>query len=551
MKSNTSPGERTFGPSSGPSPPKNYSPARILGRAPGMPKLKVAAAAVLALGVSSFVAGCSAEAPPSSSAVEAESWSITAWGERYEIFPEVDALVAGEVAMAHTHVTTLEGFAPLIDGSVEILLRSADAELRFGAGEPVRPGIFNIEIRPDTPGEYDLALLVSSPAGTEEIPGGRVRVGTAEAPGSAILASAPGGVADAGELLLFLKEEQWRGEFATEWVRAGSLPQSVEGVARVRPPAGGAATVTAPMDAVLLPEPWPYLGMRVRRGTSLFRMVPRVASDRSLATLEAELYALEVELSAAEARLERLRALLEIEATSRRELEEAKTRVDGIGGRLGAAVQDLDAARSARQGGSSGATTVKALFAGEIAAVHASPGEVFAAGAALARLVRTDSVWLEVAVPPEAGRRLTEGIRGVVVSFPEGSSLLIEEAVRLISIAPEVDGRTGTVAVLLEVPPSEALILGTIVTAQILLSESAEGIVVPSSALVDDGGVTVVYLQLSGEEFARQPVRVTVRQGERAIVEGLAAGQRLATRGGESIRRSSLLATGEAQGHVH
>ena len=163
----------------------------------------------------------------------------------------------------------------------------------------------------------------------------------------------------------------------------------------------------------------------------------------------------------------------------------------------------------------------------------------------------TNSVWLEVAIAPEAGRRLGAGLTGVVVTFPEGSSLRIEDGVRLVSTSPEVDARTGTVSVLLEVPPSEALILGSTATAQILLSESAEGVVVPASALIDDGGVEIVYLQLSGEEFARQAVKVTARQGKRAIVEGLVTGQRLVTRGGEAIRRSSLLATGEVQGHVH
>jgi multidrug efflux pump subunit AcrA (membrane-fusion protein) len=118
-------------------------------------------------------------------------------------------------------------------------------------------------------------------------------------------------------------------------------------------------------------------------------------------------------------------------------------------------------------------------------------------------------------------------------------------------VAPEVDPAHGKVAALVEVPAAEGLVLGTLADARILLAGAVEGIVVPTSALVDDGGVTVVYLQLSGERFARQPVRVVERQGERALVEGLIAGQRLVTVGGEAIRRSSLMAGGEAHGHVH
>ena len=46
-----------------------------------------------------------------------EPWAVTAWGDRYEIFPEVDPLVAGRAAESHTHVTTLADFSPLTEGS--------------------------------------------------------------------------------------------------------------------------------------------------------------------------------------------------------------------------------------------------------------------------------------------------------------------------------------------------------------------------------------------------------------------------------------------------
>lgn len=72
-----------------------------------------------------------------------------------------------------------------------------------------------------------------------------------------------------------------------------------------------------------------------------------------------------------------------------------------------------------------------------------------------------------------------------------------------------------------------------------------------NAAVVDDGGVSVVYLQLSGERFARQEVEVVARQGDRILVDGLVPGQRLVTRGGEAIRRAGLMSSGAAEGHVH
>jgi cobalt-zinc-cadmium efflux system membrane fusion protein len=507
---------------------------------------------LIALAIAVGLQGCAGDNQPEVHEEE-ETWAVTAWGELYELFPEVDVLVAGETATAHTHVTVLDGFQPLLEGRVEIVLRQGESEMVFTSVEPVRPGIFNVEVRPEAAGEFELAFRIASAAGKEEIPGGRVRVGSSEEPGGLIAAAEPTAAGDGGEPLPFLKEEQWRTEFATVWVEPTSLARSVEGLARVRPPAGGEAAITAPMDAVLLPEPWPYPGQPVERGAPLFQLLPRTAADRSLSDLEAGAASLNTELATARARLARLEELLALEATSRREVEEAGARVTTLEALSSAADRNLQTARSAREGGDVGGLTLRAPLSGLIAAVTASPGAAVAAGEPLARVVRSEPRWLEVAVSPEDARRLRrDDVAGVVVSFPEGAPIrLAGEAIRLVSVSPEMEAATGTVAVLLQVPGIDDLILGTTVQAQVLLAEEVEGIVVPATAPVDDGGVTVVYLQLSGEEFSRQEVHVVARQGDRILVEGLVPGQRLVTHGGEAIRRSSLMTSGEAQGHVH
>ena len=99
---------------------------------------KIDIALVATLLAIAVLSGCSAEPAEEHGSEEAESWAITAWGERYEIFPEVDALVAGEVAMAHTHVTVLDGFPPMTVGSVEIILRSTGGVQSFSADQPIR-----------------------------------------------------------------------------------------------------------------------------------------------------------------------------------------------------------------------------------------------------------------------------------------------------------------------------------------------------------------------------------------------------------------------------
>ena len=503
--------------------------------------------------------GCVSSPPTEEHDHSHETWSVTALGERFEVFPEIDALEVGHVALAHTHVTRLADFGPLVEGTVEIVLVDGEGEQVFGAGESADPGHFLVEVTPRRTGEADLLFRIDDGAGIEEIPAGRVRVGAADQPEGLIQAPELPVGSDGGEPVAFIKEQQWQGRFATAWVEEGHLALSVSGVATFRPPAGGESTVTAQVDGVVQPpadaRSWPFVGRRVERDAPLFRVVPLVASERSLATLEGELEALAVELESARSRSTRLRDLLALEAVSEREVEETGVRARTLEARHRAAERDLESARSSREGGAEGAgISLKAPFSGRIAAVSTTPGATVAAGDALARLVRTDVVWIEVALPPQDARRLAAaGLRGVVLDDPESGPVRIDEGLSLVSVSPELSPRTGTVTVLLEAPglAGTGFALGSTVAAQVLMAGEESGIVVPASAVVDDGGVPVVFLQLSGENFQRQTVTVLGRQGDEVLVGGLAPGQRLVTRGGDAIRRSSLMASGEAHGHVH
>jgi hypothetical protein len=44
---------------------------------------------------------------------------------------------------------------------------------------------------------------------------------------------------------------------------------------------------------------------------------------------------------------------------------------------------------------------------------------------------------------------------------------------------------------------------------------------------------------------------VAARQADLALIDGVAAGERLVVRGGAAIRRSELMSSGSVEGHVH
>jgi multidrug efflux pump subunit AcrA (membrane-fusion protein) len=168
-------------------------------------------------------------------------------------------------------------------------------------------------------------------------------------------------------------------------------------------------------------------------------------------------------------------------------------------------------------------------------------------------LVKPRPVWLEVALAPEDAARLTEA-PAVHLRRPGSDEpvSLDREDVRLVSRAPEIDPRTATRTVILELQrDADVLPLGTSAQAELVLDEPLAGVVVPDTALVDDGGQTVVYVQLGGESFARRPVDILAREGRRVLVDGLNEGERLVSVGGAAIRRTTLLDSGAAADHVH
>ena len=75
---------------------------------------------------------------------------------------------------------------------------------------------------------------------------------------------------------------------------------------------------------------------------------------------------------------------------------------------------------------------------------------------------------------------------------------------------------------------------------------------VPESAIVDDTGQPVVFVQQSGENFLRRPVKLGDRVGGYVqVLSGVTAGERIVTRGAHLIRLASMSNQVPAHGHVH
>ena len=81
---------------------------------------------------------------------------------------------------------------------------------------------------------------------------------------------------------------------------------------------------------------------------------------------------------------------------------------------------------------------------------------------------------------------------------------------------------------------------------------ATEAVTVPESAIVDDAGQPVVFVQVAGERFERRAVELGNREsGLVQIVGDVVVGERVVVRGAPFIRLAALSPQVPAHGHAH
>lgn len=481
-----------------------------------------------------------------SAADERPTVAVTRWTDRTELFMEYPVFVAGESGRAAIHVTDLADFSPLTAGETTVALRAEDGRVLEFRGGVSRPGIFGVDLEADQPGVYDMTLRVDTPDLQDLHELGPVTV------------HAPGAPLDAGDEedggISFLKEQQWKLEFGTVPVEARSLRSSITVPATVQPRSGGDALLSAPVPGRVDPTiDVPVPGTRVRAGTVLARIVPGSEDLHDAAGLRAALVEAEQRQRLAAQDRQRAARLVEARAIPTRRLDEAEAAAAAADAQLAAARERLsrfDSLSESTTGSSGGGSfAVRAPFDGAIADVRFSPGASVEQNQALVRLVDSDRVHLVGAVPESraaavvsvgAGELLRDGESPVDLGEPLSIGRVVEPLARTTEVRFALNNRRSR------------LHIGQSVGLRLLLGVAESAPAIPESAIVDDGGRPVVFVQAGGESFERRPVRLGSREeGFVHVLEGLEPGERVVHRGAYLVRLAALSTQIPAHGHVH
>lgn len=466
-------------------------------------------------------------------ATELAGGAVTLWTDSTELFMEHPALIVGAPDKFAVHLTDLTDFAPLRSGRITLTFRSRDggAPVVVVQETPRSPGIYGPAPTFARPGTYDLTILVDSPQAKDSItvPGLRVYASAAEAPKAA--AAGKSGIA-------FLKEQQWKTPgFATAFAAEGEVSATFDASGVIEPQAGRWAQVSAPVAGLVEASGIarsPVPGERVARGQALAVLAPSLGDGGGALIAEAR-----ARLREAQDEYDRAQRLLAVEAVPQRRVHEAEIRLTAAKEALGG--------YSADEGGR---VTVRAPVGGVIAERRITPGSRVEAGAPLFTIVDASVVWLRVNVPAAQAPNVS---RSSGVEFQVEGSPRTYAARRVISVGSVIDSLSRTVPVLLEVAnPDGSLKVGANARVAVRTGRRERGVTIPASAVLDEDGRPIAYVQPEGESFEKRELLVAGRESGRVLVRGgLKAGERVVTGAAYQVRLASLSTSVPAHGHEH
>lgn len=508
-----------------------------------------------------LLVGCGPTASEHGHEHEPITAQITVWTDRYEVFTEHLAPVAQKPTTFITHVTDLESLEPRRAGMVKFILKKGTALAEHPQAAPARDGIYLPGITFPEAGDWQLTLLVPTDGTNATIELGTIRVYEDEH--SAEHAEFP----DATEGVSFLKEQQWKILTRAERVTRRKLVERIQLPAITRAKPGRSASVVAPVAGQLVPASegeWPLLGQKVEANELLVLLRPSFSEAAAeFAKSEGEFARSKAALEIAVLMYERTKILADQQAKSERQVQEAELALRTARASYEAAstLRSTYLQASGRSTGSVNseshgytAMELRAPIGGTVNKIAAGLGETVSADSVVFQILDPEVLWIEAHVPETMLAQIPDdsGASLAPVAGNEWHSIESSNGRRVFT-GLQVDQKTRTVPIVYELKnDSHGLRIGQAVTLHVETGRSEDAVAIPDSAIVEEAGNLVAFVQVSGESFEKRELKLGIRDENWVeVLSGIGEGERVVTKGAMAIRLASVSGVIPAHGHAH
>jgi membrane fusion protein, heavy metal efflux system len=475
---------------------------------------------------------------------------VTDYTDKTELFVEYPPLVKGEDSAFAAHLTFIrpDGFKAVSEGKLTVSLIGGDLPDEAVEAEVSDiAGIFRPVLKPQHTGKRSLILRLSTKDSIITHDLGDVMVYADRKAAAEALPHV-----DDEPAISFTKEQQWMIPFATARVGEREVRESINAVATLRPTSDREAMIAAPGDGLLRAgtSGSPKVGDTVTKGQIVAYLAPKLGGDADVSSLRLQVDSAGITAEQARVNRERLEQLFKIEAIPEKRLRDALAQEKLAEAELASAQQ-----RFATFSGGNGGIALKSPIAGQVVAVNTISGAAVSAGQPIVHIADLKKLWLEARIAEHDISRISKPSGAFFSLGKSGESFSIEvgKEASLVAFGGMVDANTRTVPAIFEFDnPGGRLQAGMNVQANIYTGQSTLGVAVPVSAIVDDGGVSVVYVLRNGESFERRIITTGSRDGDWVtVLSGLKADERVVTLGAYQVRLASTAPAAIGHGHAH
>jgi len=487
--------------------------------------------------VSLLVISCAGEHPQSLDNAKDElgGTSVTQYTEKTEIFMEYPALVINDEAKFLIHITDLKDFKAVKQGVLTAEFINDNGEkISIKEDKPARAGIYIPTVIFKNAGNYQMVITLVGNQVSDKIIVENVNVYTSEK-------EVPSQDEEVNSSISFLKEQQWKIDFANEPVIKRKMQQFVVATGELQAKPELFSKVVSPIQGIVLSKnnrDLKTVGSFVKKGEYLLNISPSSDASENIQRIKSD-YLL------AKSEYERVVALFSKNVATEKNLDEARFDFESKKASYNSLVDQIEITENGY--------AVIVPIEGYIEQINFDLGDQLESGEELFTILNSNRLILKANVPSshfELANNVTDAC-----FMPEGlnSEFTVSSLNgKKLSVAASLNLQNRTVPVYFEFNnPQKQLKVGMFTEVHLRVGNAVEYVSIPESAVINEDGLKTAYIQLEGEAFEKRILKTgIVDDGFVQVIEGLKMGERVVTKGAYQVRLAEL-SPDSAIGHGH
>lgn len=460
----------------------------------------------------------------------------TLYTDSLELFVEIEELMAGRESALLAHFTILgPAYSPLENAVVSLLVNPWQEPVRVIEGKAVRPGIYEFLFKPQQEASVDFEFVVQAGSFADTLELHHIHIG-----GSGQESHTHDQEAPAVGAINFTKEQAWAADFNVEAVHEGLFSSVITTSGEMTAMPGEKQNISARSEGLILFTTRDLVqGSKVNKGDLLFTISGEGLADNNVAVKFNES---KTKYLLSKSHYDRQRKLYDQRIVSERQFLEARSSY------ITDSVQYYSLAETVTAVG----MNIYSPMSGYLHELNVSEGQFVTTGQLLATLSANRVILLRADLPQQHYNML-ELISDASFRTAYSSRVytIAELKGRLLAKGSSVAENNHYLPIYFEVTNDGTLLEGAFVEFYLKTSDLEPALVIPFSALIEEQNAYYVFVQVSGETYTKRPVSIASSDGiKAAIAHGLAAGERIVSRGAMLVKTASISSV-PSHGHQH